>query len=226
MESVELGKIEQDVEHFRPKGRIKAWKAPKKLKDEGVAFAEPPVLGKGYHLLPYHLFNYAAACKPCNSTLKKDYFPIAGEYNLDAEDPADLVNEKAYLIYPIGNWDDDPEELIEFHGTSPRPAPAAGFRRHRAIVTIEFFKLDDTEKRKNLFRDRALVIVALFALLQNTTHGTATARADAKKTVKRFLKPELRHLNCARNFRRLFETDAAEAKAINDAAVHLLASMS
>ena len=111
MESVALGKVEQDVEHFRPKGRVKAWKAPKALTDAGVVFTDAPAPGKGYYLLPYHIFNYAAACKPCNSTLKKDYFPIAGTYDLDAEDPTQLANEKAYLIYPIGSWDDNPEDL-------------------------------------------------------------------------------------------------------------------
>jgi hypothetical protein len=226
MESVEFGKVEQDVEHFRPKGRVKAWKAPKELREAGIFFAEPPALGKGYHLLPYHLFNYVAACKPCNSTLKKDYFPIAGEYDLDALDPADLADEKAYLIYPIGDGDEDPENLIEFHGTSPRPVAADGFKRHRALVTIAFFKLDHAGKRKNLYRDRALLIMALLPLLETATNGSAAAMSDAKKALNKFLKPELRHLNCARNFTRLFETNPVEAKAIYDAAVQLLASMS
>lgn len=36
MESVELGKVEQDVEHFRPKGNIKAWQAPQDLLNRGL----------------------------------------------------------------------------------------------------------------------------------------------------------------------------------------------
>jgi hypothetical protein len=230
MEAVELGKTEQDVEHFRPKGNVKAWKAPKKLEDSGIVFAKPAAHKKGhergYHLLPYHLFNYAAACKPCNETMKSDCFPIAGEYKLDAEDPADLVNEKAYLIYPIGDTDDDPEDLIEFYGTSPRPVAAEGFRRHRALVTIAFFELDDTGRRDNLYRDRALLIMGLFPLLQKTTQGTAAARAAAKKTVKEFLIPRLRHLNCAKSFQRLFDTDPTEANDIYDKAVQLVTSKS
>lgn len=226
MESVELGLIEQDVEHFRPKGSVKSWKAPKQLTEAGIAFTPAPAKGKGYYLLPYHPFNYAAACKPCNSTLKKDHFPIAGTYQLEAEDPADLAQEKAYLIYPIGSLDADPETLIEFYGTSPRPVAKSGFKRKRALVTIEFFKLDDPVKRKNLYRDRALVIISLFPLLQKTTQGTAAARAAARQTVEGFLKPELKHLNCANSFRRLFEQDAAEAAAVYDAAVELMASIS
>lgn len=226
MEPPELGKIEQDVEHFRPKGNVKAWKAPKALRDAGVVLTAPPPGGKGYHLLPYHPLNYAAACKPCNSTLKSDYFPILGTYDLTAEDPATLTAEGACLIYPLGDIDDDPETLIEFHGTSPRPIHASGVKNHRALVTIEFFKLDDSAKRKNLFRDRAILIMGLFPLLEKTTQGTAAKRAAAKATVDGFLNPRLRHLNCARNFKRLYAQDRAEAEKFYDAAVKLMSTIS
>ncbi len=176
--------------------------------------------------MPYHPFNYAAACKPCNSTLKKDYFPIGGSYDLDAEDPASLPAEDAYLIYPISDLDDDPETIIEFHGPSPRPVAASGKKRHRALVTIAFFKLGDPEMRKNLYRDRALVIMALFRLLEKTVQGTAAEKAAAKATVEGFLKPELRHLNCARSFQRLFERDTAEAEEVYKGAVKLMTSIS
>jgi hypothetical protein len=224
MESVDFGKGEQDVEHFRPKGSVKAWKVPRRLKDQGVSVAAAPPAGNGYHLLPYHIFNYAAACKPCNSVLKKDWFPIAGSYDLAAEDPAALRTERAYLIYPIGSIDDDPEDLMDFHGTSPRAVAATGHARQRALVTIEFFKLDDPIKRKNLYRDRALVIMGLYRLLEETTTGSAAKRKAAKKTLSGFLKPKLRHLNCARSFTRLFESNPAEASALYDAAVKLIST--
>ena len=226
MESVDFGKSEQDVEHFRPKGNVKQWRASKELKDAGIVFTKAPNEAKGYYLLPYHLFNYAAACKPCNSALKRDYFPIAGTYDLDGDDPADLSGEQAYLIYPIGDLDDDPETLIEFHGTSPLPVVDDGFKRHRALVTIGFFKLDDPEKRKNLFRDRALIIMALFPLLQETTRGTASERVAACAKVDAALNPKLRHLNCAKSYRRLFERDAAQAEAVYEAAQKLIMSIS
>ena len=226
MESLDYGKIEQDVEHFRPKGNIKAWKAPRGLTAHGIKFTSTPKAGKGYYLLPYHPFNYAAACKPCNSALKKDYFPIAGSYSLDADDPADLKTEEAYLIYPIGSLDDDPEELIEFHGPSPRAVADTGHKRNRAIVTIEFFKLDDPAKRKILYRDRSLVIMALFPMLQKTQSGTAMQKSKARMEVDSLLKPDLQHLNCARSFVRLFEKDPAEAQAVYDGAVKLATSTS
>ena len=214
------------IDYFRPKGNVKVWKAAKKLTDDGIAFTAAPTAGKGYHLLPYHPFNYASACKPCNSTLKKDHFPIGGTYNLDAENPATLTAEKPYLIYPIGDIDEDPEDVIEFHGLSPRPVAAGGHRRDRALVTIEFFKLDDADARKHLYRDRAILIMALFPLLEKTRQGSSAAKTAAKSTVNGFLKPQLRHLNCARNFKKLHQQDSGEAEAIYNAAVKLMTTIS
>jgi len=226
LEDVDLGKVEQDVEHFRPKGNIKGWRVPKKLAGQDITASPVPKAGKGYYLLPYHPFNYASACKPCNSSLKKDYFPIAGAYQLEAEDPAQLAGEQAYLVYPIGGIDDDPEQLIGFHGLSPYALASQGHKRKRALVTIEFFRLDDAVKRKNLFRDRALVVMALYPLLKNTTEGTPAEKAKAKKDVKALLKPRLAHLNCAKCFAHLFEAQPEEARLVYEKAVKLLTSMS
>lgn len=226
MEAVDLGLVEQDVEHFRPKGSIKAWKATKSLVDAGVVFSPAPTGGQGYYLLPYHLFNYAASCKPCNSTLKSDRFPIAGKYNVKGTDPAKLKAEKPYLIYPIGTLDQDPEKLIEFKGASPIPVAKSGHARKRALVTIEFFRLDDPEERKNLYRDRSILIMALYPLLQETRKGTPGQRAEAKATLQRFLKPSLKHLNCAKSFARLFAADPVEAEEIYKRAVGLMLTIS
>ncbi len=68
------GTIEQDVEHFRPKAEVKPWEVPSRLVAEGVT-AQQPTDGKsepGYPRLAYVPFNYAMACKTCNSTLKRN----------------------------------------------------------------------------------------------------------------------------------------------------------
>lgn len=224
LEGEDVGKVEHDVEHFRPKSNVKPW-SPKKLTDLGIAFTAPEK-GKGYHLLPYHFFNYAVACKPCNSTLKSDRFPVGGPYNLTGEDPAKLKSEKQYLLFPIGDIDDDPETIIEFQGTSPKPVAKTGKKRNRALVTIEFFKLDDPVRRKFLYRDRAYVITALYTLLKETTEGTTAERNAAKAEVDNLLTPALRHLNCARSFKRLFENDPDEAAAVFRAARKFLSTIS
>jgi len=224
LESSDYGKIEQDVEHFRPKKNVRKWKLPKRLKDRGITATKVPDENKGYYLLPYHLFNYAAACKPCNSTLKKNYFPVAGDYDLDGENPAELMKEKPFLIYPIGNFDEDPERLIRFHGVIPQAVSRRGHKQARALVTIEFFKLDDVVKRKNLFRERAVIIVTLYPQLKKIADGTA--EADSQQIVTGFTSSKAPHTNCARSFKRLFESDPIEAKALFERAVQLIISIS
>ena len=137
-EAGDLGRHELDIEHYRPKGSVKKWKCPPELVQEGVSLTEPPGSGKGYYLLAYHLLNYAAACKACNSGLKKDYFPIAGKYDLDGEEPERLTDEQPWLLYPIGRLDVDPEEVITFHGIFPKSTSDDRASRLRGLVTIVF----------------------------------------------------------------------------------------
>jgi len=182
---------------------------------------------RGYFLLPYHPFNYSAACKPCNSALKKDCFPIAGQYDLTGDDPAKLTKEKPFLICPVGDFDDAPEDLIRFHGVSPQPVAASGHNRERALVTIDFFKLDDEAKRKNLLRERVFVIIGLHPQLEKAADGaTAKAKAEAQAVVDGFTSSNSPHTNCARSFRELFQSDRAEAKAVFDGACRLITSIS
>jgi hypothetical protein len=219
------GKGEQDVEHFRPKKNVRAWKLPAALAGKGVKLTAPPGKG-GYYLLPYHPFNYTASCKPCNSALKGDQFPIAGKYTYSGSDPAKLKKEKPYLIYPIGDIDADPETLIAFNGLSPATVHAAGFEHQRALVTIEFFKLDDLSGRKDLFIDRARVIMAMHPQLLNLASADAATRARAQGLVAAFTRPMAPHANCARSFQRLFAADPASADALFQAASNYLISNS
>lgn len=227
LESVDFGKGEQDVEHFRPKGRVRPWKAPKALSNQGVVFAPTPLDDYGYYLLRYHPLNYSAACKPCNSALKRDHFPIAGTYDLMGDDPARMTQEKPFLICPIGDFDDGPEVLIRFHGVSPQAVATRGYRQHRALVTIEFFKLDNEAKRKNLIRERAVILIALFPQLEKLADGvTGLARREAEEVVDGFTSPNAPHTNCARSYKDLFHRNRAEAKAVFDAALKLIMSIS
>ena len=227
MESEDFGKVEQDVEHFRPKGNVKSWKIPKPLADQGISVTPAPNERRGYFLLPYHLFNYAASCKPCNSAIKGDRFPIAGTYNTKGRDPKQLKSEKPYLIYPIGDVDEDPEKLIRFYGVSPQPVATRGYRRNRALVTIEFFKLDDVNRRKNLIRERAIIIVAMYPQLKKLNRGAKTAdKAQARQIVSSCTQLKAPHTNCAKSFQKLFETDPEEARVIFNTAIQFVSSIS
>jgi hypothetical protein len=225
LESENYGKGEQDVEHFRPKKKVRPWKLPKSLEKLGVTLTPPDHAAGGYHLLAYHLLNYCAACKPCNSALKSDCFPIAGKYQTKGTDPAKLSTEKPLLIYPVGGFDDDPEELIRFHGISPQAVAKSGHKRYRALVTIEFFKLDDEAKRKNLMRERAFIIVSLFPQLKKAS-GSGLGVAEARDFIRLCTDSTAPHANCARSFLHLFQTDQLEAEAVASKANQFLNSIS
>lgn len=227
LEGEERGKAEHDVEHFRPKSSVRAWKIPAALTKLGVLLTQPGKLAPGYHLLPYHLFNYSAACKPCNSAIKSDCFPVAGAYQFTGDDPVALMAEQPLLIYPIGDFDHDPEELIGFHGISPQAISQYGYKRHKALTTIAFFELDDAIGRKNLVRGRAHVITTLFPQLQIFAgSGPANKKVIAKMLIDGFTSPKSEHTNCARSFRTLFGANPDEAERIFEAAARFIDSCS
>lgn len=217
------GKIEQDVEHFRPKSSTSTWKIPQSLLDSGIKPTKIPPAPTGYYALPYHLFNYAAACKPCNSILKSDFFPIAGTYNFDILDSASGTSELPYLLYPIGDIDADPEDLIEFHGLSPMAKHSSGHNLDRALVTIQFFNLDDPSDPHGLFHGRSVIISGLFPILQRAMvdGGEALVLQKVKD-----LPLGMPHRNCANSFGRLFLADESKAKEIYEKAVTLVFSKS
>jgi hypothetical protein len=206
--------IVHDVEHFRPKKNVKAWLTAKRKKEiPNLNFADSK--GEGYYLLPYNIFNYATACKHCNSVLKSDYFPVAGQRRIDSDD-FNVINqhEKPFLPYPIGHIDENsPEDLISFIGTSPtiNPHLADNHQKLRAVVTIEFFKLK--AERESLIKQRSKVIKDIFeaVFIINSTND-----ADLIKTKKDDLElwtsEKNEHTNCARSFMKLCMSDMNLAK--------------
>ena len=197
-ESGNLGRYELDIEHFRPKGSIGNWPCPQSLIDDGVTLTTPPEANNGYYLLSYNLLNYAVACKPCNSGLKKRYFPIAGAYDADGDDPTEMTAEQPWLIYPIGSLDVDPEDVITFHGFLPQSNAAHPFLMLRGLVTIAFFGLDDVIGRKNLMRgagdDDPASLFPVGPHRRARGHGRCSACQQNARVdcVARQLRPELR----------------------------------
>ncbi len=220
LEGEELGKAEYDVEHFRPKGSVRKWAG-------STPNMTPAPAQGGYYLLAYHPFNYAASCKPCNSALKGDKFPILGPYQLDGDDPTQMGQEQPLLLYPIGDFDDKPEALIGFNGVSPHARYKTGYRNARALATIEFFELDG-QRRKNLFQERARVLVALYPALrdQEAPHLSQEERQAAKDVVTAYVSRTAPHTNCSRSFRRLFNRSPDEARAFYLAASQYLRTIS
>ena len=215
------GRYELDLDHFRPKGNVRRWPCPQRLIDGGISLTASPGAGNGYHLLAYHLLNYAAACKQCNLRFKKDHFPIAGRYTLDGEDPREMDTERPWLLYPIGRLDVDPEDVISFHGILPQSTSADPLSRLRGLVTIALFCLDDVISREDLMRDRAVVIFLLHtSLVKAENHG----ETETAEFVGSLLAPTAPHTNCARSFERLFRSNRTEADEIAGMAWRFLAS--
>ena len=182
----------------------------------------------GYFWLAYHPFNYCAACKPCNSALKSDKFPVAGAYDFTVRrTPQELLAEKPLLIYPFGDFDIDPTTLIGFLGVSPFAIATSGLNRDRGLITIDFFRLDNVEERTNLLLERARVIVALHPQLKMLkSRANAATKALAQKVVTAFTSINAPHTNCAMSFCELFQKKRKTADAIFNKAVEFVLSKS
>lgn len=208
------GNIEQDVDHFRPKARVKPWKGTKQLVANGIIIAQSALVEPGYRSLAYHPFNYAISCKNCNSVLKKNLFPIAGLRNTAADDPRQLGKELAYLIYPIGDFDDDPERLITFSGLSPIPVAKFGFKANRARVTIHLFKLDSATERPSLYDSRARLLLLLYLALVGPNANTPPALRNGHqpaRVIANLTADTSPFANCMRSFQKLFNSDRTMA---------------
>ena len=205
------GRIEHDVEHFRPKNAVKAWPAKSKEVQPEYRFSTGEAADNGYYLLAYNIFNYATSCKMCNTTLKGNYFPVASQRVIDSDDFEKLKLEQPHLIYPIGNLDDNPEDLITYRGILPIPKYRRGHKHRRARVTIDLFALDI---REDLLRLRAEIIQKLwlafkFLSKRNVSIEDAT---DARSLIATALSPRTSQSACARAFYDLCQNNAIDAR--------------
>ncbi|MBN7809255.1 hypothetical protein JZX86_28460 [Agrobacterium rosae] len=205
------GKIEQDVEHFRPKNEVKLWPKKKRKKDpDRYTFSTGPT-GAGYYWLAYDLQNYAAACKPCNSTRKSNAFPIAASARgVGGDDVATLnQSEQPLLVFPLGTIDDDPENLIEFRGILAFPKHEDGLAHKRALITIDFFGLN---VREELWEDRFRVIRSLWHAYQTLQlSNDFDQKAAATRSIERDTADSGPQASCARSFLKLIHTNLERA---------------
>lgn len=216
------GRIEHDVEHYRPKSSVDQWPDPSHRSYASLAYAFPTGnADRGYHLLAYSLWNYAVACKTCNSELKGTYFPIAGTRIPDGEDPELLRAEMPYLIYPIGRFDDDPQNLIGFKGVLPIPIGKTQHEQRRGEVTIDFFLL---HKRDTLRRERSEIIRGLFfALIIRDDHTKPDGwRSLAAQSIDTLTSKSERHSSCAISFVKIWETNQTEAEKLATQALAII----
>ena len=188
LEGGRKGTIAHDLEHFRPKGNIRAW--PEEL--GRYSFPTGDASTVGYFRLAYHLGNYLTSCKVCNSQYKSDFFPIAATRVAGGANPGNYSAEGAYLIYPIGLGDADPEDLILFEGVEAKPRYADGIAWRRAQVMIDFFELN----RQELQEDRAWWLLATWFVFLKADDGDPLAQQH----LARLTSPQAAHTSCLRQF--------------------------
>ncbi|MEO7714608.1 MAG: hypothetical protein ABIY70_00270 [Capsulimonas sp.] len=208
LEGGAFGAIAHDLEHYRPKGNVRVWPADPSEYD----FPTGDPLPDGYYHLVYHLGNYAAACKVCNTLMKSDFFPIASARIVGGAAPEDYAAESPYLIYPIGGIDENPEEIFEFVGVNA--IPRQGYSTRRALITIDFFGLN----RENLQFQRALTLLAVWLAFK----GSELGDNDDTWYLDQLTSGRLAHTLCARSFLSLCRTDRALAASMIGAFRHII----
>jgi len=212
-------KVEWDLEHFRPKSAISVWPTAK-MKKRGLLFSHNFNLGTasetGYYLLAYDLRNYAVGCKACNSSFKRTYFPVAATRQLNSKDLATIAQEMPLLIFPIGDWGDDPETYLDFDEIVPIPRKTDLVVQRRAQVTIDFFSLGT---REELLEERSNLITKLWAIHQ-AHKGMADPDeiADAQRLIEIHQRIGAPHAACCRSYVALISIDEARAMAMARAA--------
>ena len=194
LEGGPLGTIAHDLEHYRPKGNVRAWPI--------VAGRYPFTTGDasdGYYRLAYHLGNYAASCKVCNSLLKLDFFPIAASRIADQNAPADYAAELPFLCYPIGTADEDPKELLSFTISPDGPIAIPKHSEtedadhwRRAMIMIDFLDLN----RAGLRVSRSMSLLAIWETYKNAKRGDV----GSSTTLAIFTSPRAPHTSCAQRF--------------------------
>lgn len=207
-ETREYGKIEYDLEHFRPKSSVKVW--PNASSEFNYDFPTGSASSKGYYWLAYDSLNYAASCKVCNSTLKSNYFPIARNRGRATSAPEQLRSEEPYLCYPISNFDENPEKLVTFTATVARPVARRGWKKKRGQVIIDFFRLN---ARQILHQERAQMIMLLGNALKELDAGDEIALN--MQIINKATGNAVPHSACSRAFRSLWAEEEPLARRIH-----------
>jgi len=78
------------IEHYRPKGGYKI--------DEKTKIIKP-----GYYWLAYDFDNLYYSCNRCNTSYKKNYFPLSDETKRAANHTLSITNEDPLIIDPANN---------------------------------------------------------------------------------------------------------------------------
>lgn len=132
------------VEHYRPKG---GWQ-----QEHGDALKKP-----GYYWLAYEWENLLFSCDECNTSCKKNLFPLA---NPDSRDIGnrDISSEDPLLVNPAT---EDPGAYIAFHKEMAVPRMVDGMPSAKGMRTIDVLGLNNRLVLKQARREVFFEVKAL-----------------------------------------------------------------
>ncbi len=218
---IKRGKVQSDVEHFRPKNAVKPWSSSDTTLVVGQGVAA------GYDWLATNVANYTFSCKECNSTYKGNYFPIAGKAGRSRQSVRVLnTREKPFLLNPLDALDDDPEDLIDWVSFIPIPKISEiqdQYRYWRAKVIIEFFELDERHDVRHGCAEQIIAVWNAFLLKDHPLVGQTN-----REELERYKTENTRvHMACIRAFLRLLEDETTQvtAKMYAEAAANYVAEI-
>lgn len=134
------------VEHFRPKGGYSLlYKGKEKL------------IQPGYYWLAYDWDNLLYSCSECNTSYKKNWFPLVDETKRNIASQ-DISEEEALLINPAS---EEPGDFVEFH----QHIIVAKAGNAKGKATIDVLKLnarmDLVERRRKRWEEYEKRLLAL-----------------------------------------------------------------
>ena len=210
--------IDYDVEHYRPKSSCKIWPTDAAKKRLGIDYVVNSGRSRGYPELAFHLFNYAVACKVCNSPYKSDCFPILGAPNEHDYDAGVLnASERPVIPMPIGDWGEDPSSFLDFEGFIAVAKDQTPAVKRRAQILIDFFELNS---RRDILVGRATAIALAYKHLREEVNlDLAISEAQAQEWVSGVQLDTAPFAAAVRAFVRKYEQDKTAAKKIAQLAV-------
>jgi uncharacterized protein (TIGR02646 family) len=152
------------IEHYRPKGGYK--------KDDTSKLVKP-----GYYWLAYNFDNLYFSCNRCNTSYKKNYFPLADESTRAKNHTENIANEDPLIINP-----------------SVEPSTHLVFKREKIKAKGKSIKGKETIKRTGLNRkllsQERLEYLLLLDTLAKVARGKSAEAMEAQNHFKRISKKE------------------------------------
>ena len=165
------------VEHFRPKGAVR--QGP----DQGREYP-------GYYWLAYAWSNLLASCEKCNTTHKRDLFPLGDDGARARSHHDDLNAERPLFVDPAA---EDPEPHIRFRGA----AVVAATRRGQAMIEGVGLRRSDLEEAR---MERLGHLRCLRQIVELEDRVAMEEVESARRELDEAISPQAKYCAMAREF--------------------------